>query len=437
MRFDRRGFLGIAGAAGAGAVLAGQGASAKSADDEGAGGAERAKAGGEPIVKRYRTLGKTGLKVSDVAFGGGSIEGGPPVVEKAIQLGVNFFDTAPDYGKSESIIGKAIKDRKLREVVTIQSKICRPVSYPGHVRPGTAAAKIVELVEGSLRRLQTDYIDILLVHALGEPGMGDVRRAKDEATHKAYETLKRDGKIRFTGASSHGPNEMASNLEYVVESGVYDVIMPAFNFMGGKKQEALLAKAAEKGVGVVAMKCLAGQRKTLLPKLHDNWAKFQQAALRYVWANEAIAGAVVTIKNIDQLKKYVANSGTNLKHADLKLLKAVELANSAVTCRVGCGDCLSSCPNEVKIADIQRYEMYFKSYGDEKRAMTLYAGLPLAQSAATCLGCSGEPCRGACTHGIDIRGAMLRSHEALDLPRVAQGEESHDHGFGDPYVTHG
>ncbi len=119
-----------------------------------------------PSVKRYREIGKTGLKMSDISFGGGKLSAASMVL-RAVDSGINYFDTAPDYGQSEKTIGEAM-GRIRRDKIIITSKFCNPQPYPGHLPLGSKKKDYVASVEGSLSRMKTDYLDFCFVHAIGE-----------------------------------------------------------------------------------------------------------------------------------------------------------------------------------------------------------------------------------------------------------------------------
>ena len=118
-------------------------------------------------IKKYGTLGRTGLKISDISFGGGALNS-PTLMAKAVDMGVNYFDTAPDYGASEKNIGKYLRKSGGRDKIYIASKFCDKEMYPGHLDTDAKESEYIEVVEDSLKRMNTDYMDIVFVHAMGE-----------------------------------------------------------------------------------------------------------------------------------------------------------------------------------------------------------------------------------------------------------------------------
>src|SRR5579862_8864265 len=140
-------------------------------------------------VRRYSPLGKTGLKISDISFGGSRIQAGDEdVVRHAYDRGINYFDSADTYsgGASETVIGNALKGK--RDKVYLTSKTLA----------GATDSKdtMMQSLEGSLRRLQTDHIDVYFNHAIN-----DVERIKNPEWHEFTDAAKKQGKIRFAGMS--------------------------------------------------------------------------------------------------------------------------------------------------------------------------------------------------------------------------------------------
>ncbi len=219
----------------------------------------------KPTVKRYNEIGKTGLKMSDISFGTGRLPSSSMVL-RAIDRGINYFDTAPDYGSAEKYIGEAMKKIQ-RDKIIIASKFCTPQPYPSHLTPVSSKKEYINAVEGSLSRMKTDYLDFCFVHAIGEQSRSmenEAKRLLNEEMLSAYRSLKEAGKVRFLAVSSHGPDNMEDLLFTAVRSGHYDMIMPSFNFMKFPRIPDMLKEAKKRGVGVIAMKTLAGAKTLIL-----------------------------------------------------------------------------------------------------------------------------------------------------------------------------
>jgi predicted aldo/keto reductase-like oxidoreductase len=364
---------------------------------------------GKSHVKRYNEIGKTGLKMSDISCGTGGLPSASMIL-RAVDRGITYFDTAPDYGSSEKYIGEAMKKIQ-RDKIIIASKFCSPYSYPSHLPPGSSKKKYIEVVEDSLSRMNTDYMDFCLVHALGEQSSSrdkEETRLMDEGMLSAFDDLKKAGKVRFLAASSHGPDNMESLMMKVVTSGHFDMIMPSFNFMSFPKLSDVLKEAKKRGVGVIAMKTLAGAKDSGLDSGEE---PFAPAALKWVLNHPEVNGLVISMRSVSKMDLYLTASGAKFTKADQKALDRYAKQFGKTYCRTGCSDCEPSCPNGVAIATTLRYQMYFKDYGMEKTAMESYA--KLNDKANTCSSCTTEECRGSCPYGLTVTAKLREAHDSL------------------------
>ena len=208
-----------------------------------------------------RTLGHTGIRVSEIAFGG--VEIGMPygigtrskadmlsrseavyLLQEAVSKGINFFDTARLYGESESLMGLAFHDR--RDRVVICSK-CRHFRGPGgDLPPAAELKKIIQIsLQESLQELKTDYLDVYMLH------QADREVLENEMIAESFRNLKVKGIIRATGVSTYTLEETGKALE----SGAWDVIQLPFNLMD-PSQGAVFDRAAVKGAGIVVRSVL-------------------------------------------------------------------------------------------------------------------------------------------------------------------------------------
>ena len=358
-------------------------------------------------IQAKRPLGRTGFLASDISIGTGRImrhsdpEG---LFREALDRGVNFIDTSPDYAgaMSETTIGNVLKDRN-REELFIVTKWC---TSDGHVRHGSSPETYIAALDDSLTRLQTDYVDLIHVHACD-----DVDRLLDPNMMQAFEMAKADGKVRFLGVSTHTPNlEEVANA--AIESGKFDVMMLAYHHGAWPKQQEIIERAAEQGIGIVAMKTLKGAKHRGLMDFQNEETSYTQAAFKWVNANPAVSCLVVSFFETQHLDEYLYASGQALSEADVAVLEKYDNLIAGTHCFSSCGDCLGSCPESLPIHDVLRHRMYFEDYGDEKEAMQLYAALD--QPADKCLTCAA-PCAGACPQGIDIKSRMVGAHEKLTM----------------------
>ncbi len=361
---------------------------------------------GAHIVHK-RPLGRTGFMVSDISIGTTQImrhsdpEG---LVRGAFERGVNYIDTSPDYAgaKSETAIGNVIKDWK-REELFVVTKWC---TSEGHVRHGSSVETYIEALDDSLSRLQTDYVDLIHVHACDT-----VERLLDPNMLKAFELAKAQGKARYLGVSTHTPN--LEEVAYAaIDSDKFDVLMLAYHHGAWPKTKDIIKKAQEKNIGIVAMKTLKGAKHKGMIEFQNEATTYTQAAFKWVMSDPGVSCLVVSFFDTQHLDEYVYASGKPLTQSDVAVLDKYDDLIAGTHCFSSCGDCLSTCPSSLPINDVLRHRMYFEDYGDEKQAMELYAKLD--NNAEACLTCAA-PCTGACPEGIDIRDRMVGAHERLTL----------------------
>jgi predicted aldo/keto reductase-like oxidoreductase len=352
----------------------------------------------QPKIKKYNPLGDTGLKVSDVSCGAISFFE-PNVMRYAYDLGVNYFDTAEGYlqTKSESFIGQALSD--VREKVIITTKH----AYGG--RTPITRESIIERVEASLKRMQTDYIDVAMIHQAN-----DLELLKNEDLLSAYTQLKKDGKVRFTGFSTHNPQ---LTLKQALETDFAQVILFMYSHMEGPEIEPQIADVRKKGIGVVAMKIFAGGRQGNLIQFVNQNVSYPQAAIRWVLSNPSIDTCIPTMSSYSHVEEYVAASDQPLDRTDLAVISAYKKKTEDYYCRVSCSECLSSCPQNVAINDVLRYQMYFVDYRMEKEAMRYYKEMDPIKKPLSCANCSGQ-CASACPHGLKVKDRLIQAHEVLN-----------------------
>ena len=358
-------------------------------------------------IQSHRRFGRTEWQISDIVLGTGRIEGqkGVEIARAAIERGVNYFDTSPDYSAagSEDAMGQVLKDGG-RDKLFIATKFCTPI---GHLPPGTPVERYKEIIHDSLRRLGTDYVDLVHVHSCDE-----VDRLLDPNMHEAFVQLKQEGKARFLGFSTHTPNlvEVASTA---IDDGRFDVMMLAYHHgLWAPLGDIIKRARTERDMGVVAMKTLKGAKHRGLTDFQEHADSYTQAALKWVLSNQDVSCAVISFFEPQHVDEYLAASGKPFSDADQATLDSYDSRIAGSYCGPHCGQCLSSCPEELPIHDVLRHRMYFEDYGWEKQALQHYAGLE--SNAGVCLSCSA-PCLGSCPVGLDIKERMVGAHDLLTL----------------------
>lgn len=261
-------------------------------------------------------LGKSDLKVSEISFGcmslGENQSHASHLLRKAFDNGINFFDTADlyDKGMNETYVGEALKS--VRKEIVLATKVgnqCRPDGNGWEWNP--SKEYILKAVEQSLRRLQTDYIDLYQLHG------GTIEDPIDE-TIEAFELLKQQGKIRWYGISSIRPNVIR---EYIKRSSIVSVMMQ-YSLLDHRPEEEILKLLADHHISVISRGALAQGR--LLGKKEGDYLQFSSSevlkaakaihklagkldtsdtavALAYVLENRAVASAVTGFRTEEQL----------------------------------------------------------------------------------------------------------------------------------------
>jgi hypothetical protein len=402
---DRRAFLRGSAAAGLG-LLVGDPASAADA------------AADAPRVRRQVRLGRTGLMIPDIGFGSSRLDGDEAVVRHALERGVTYFDSAESYtdGRAEETLGRALAGA--RDRVALTSKV-----FAG---PHAKRDKLIRKLEGSLKRLRTDRIDVYFNHAVNE-----IERVQNPEWPEFIALAKQQGKIRFSGVSGHG-GRLAACLDYVLDHDLADVLLVAHNFGQDpafyEKLTAsfdfiavqpelprILAKAKQKDVGVVAMKTLRGARLNDMRPYETKGGTFAQAAFRWVLAQPDVDALVVTMNDRAEVDEYLgASGGTSVSRDDLRLLALYESRNGRSQCKPACSGCQDACPEGVPIADVLRTRMYGRDYGDPALARREYA--QLGSGAAACASCAHQACANACPFGVSIPELTRPLHGWLARP---------------------
>jgi len=201
-------------------------------------GEPEAKGAGSPVKLEYRTLGRTGLKVTTVGMGC-MITSDPSVITRAADMGINYFDTARGYqnGNNERMVGAALGAKRKQIVLSTKSH-----------SPNKEA--LLKDLDTSLRELNTDWVDIWYLHA-----KGSAEEIHDDMI-EAQQVAKKQGKIRFAGVSTHGGQQQL--LPWMAQKGVFEVVLTGYNFTMEASMEQAIAAAVKGGMGVVAMKVMAG-----------------------------------------------------------------------------------------------------------------------------------------------------------------------------------
>ncbi len=361
----------------------------------------------------YRTLGKTGIKLPVISMGTGNTNN-PNLVSSALDKGVKLLATGEAYqnGNNEKMVGSVLKDRPRDSFIIMTS--CIDINWldtrTGVFKDSFDPKTFMQKVDGSLERLEVDYVDIFT-----QPFAATRESVFYEPARKAMETVKKKGKAKYLGIATHRLEHEA--IRAAVDIGIYDVIMTAYNFRGQgwnsmqnrEELEDAIQYAAESGLGIIAMKTMAGVY----------WDKERTkpinatAALKWVLQNKNVHTTVPDCSTYDQLNQDLAIMAnlelTEEEKQDLK--PPSEELSSGLYCQQ-CNKCISQCPEAIDIPTIMRSYMYAYGYGNLEFARKTLCSTGL--HSFPCNDCSD--CNVNCLMGFDVRSKILDIARLQEIP---------------------
>jgi len=400
----------------------------------------------QPTMK-YRRLGRTNFMVSEIGIGGAYINMETlRMVEFALERGVNYIDTSSGYarGQSEPALGELMKRKRDKVFLTTkvalylkersallrakfdalperekqryrerarQNLLERGVKLDGLPRgrlnalingeiddildtEGTTdadrknyAKKIIESVEGSLSRLKTDCVDIIVI-----PGRAcTAYQANLPEVHEAFEKLRKQGKARFLGITTH--SNIRRTMLAAIENGRYDMVMPAYNAVNHDELDDVLKMAFERDVGVVAMKAAGWVAKNPPEELASGEGSIHQRAYAWVLRNRHVSCVIAAAKSQREVEENIAVPFIKLGRSERRDFE--RYARSSRSCRM-CGRCVEACPLHLPVSDVVRSWIYLDRYGDAESAADAFPAL-----SELCLRCGR--CERACPERVPIR----------------------------------
>jgi predicted aldo/keto reductase-like oxidoreductase len=395
--FTRRSFLKTAGAVTVGSLLGASETVAKISDSSGK----------ELSVVPTRSFGNTGVHVSTLSLGGMfDIPSNQLLLKQALKWGVTYWDTADCYegGRSERGVGKFLgKYPETRKKIFLVTK-------SDDRNPGG----MTRLLNRSLERMKTNYVDLYFVH-----GISSIDEL-DNDTRAWAKKAKADAKIKFFGFSTH--SNMEECMLDAAKLGWIDGIMMTYNYriMNSGRMKEAVAACTEAGIGLTAMKTQGGYSygSSSAAKLVDSFIQKgftdKQARLKAVWENPNIASICSQMPNLTILMSNVAAAmdRTSLSAGDLHLLDQYARETASNYC-AGCSNiCQTTLAEDIPVADVMRYLMYYENYGDQKRARSLYSKLsPATRKRLVNMDYSLAEIR--CPQGIPIARAMKKAQKIL------------------------
>ena len=359
-----------------------------------------------PVLQR--TLGKTGLTLPVVSMGvmNADVTG---LLRRAYELGIRFYDTAAGYqqGRNEEMVGQVIKEMGIRDKVTVATK----EAVRDHDRKLSTAdgkARFIENTEKSLRRLQMDHVDILYYHAVDS-----AEQAHAEGPLEALQALKKDGKTRFIGISTHNTVDVIGEA---IRLDTFDVALVMLNYTMAHNDAILstIERASKSGIGIVAMKTQAGgsvRPDAHLPKPLSPVS--QTALLKWVLAHDFVTTAIPGVSTYEHLEQDFSVA-RNLAYTEdeKKFLADKSFTAQAEFCQQ-CGECRAACPKQAEVPALMRSHMYAVQYRNSDMARTLLAGIPAGHGLEACGSC--DACSVSCPNSVQV------ARKIADLKALTSG----------------
>ena len=331
----------------------------------------------------YVTLGRTGLKISRLGFGGIPIqridgEGTKKLMEMMVEKGINFIDSARGYTVSEGFIGEALEGIRDKFVLATKSMS----------RTKEAMAKDIEI---SLNNFRTDYIDLYQIH---NPNMEQLEQViGPDGALEALLEAREAGKIGHIGLTAHS----LEVFEKALEMDWVETIMFPYNIVE-KQGEALIHRCREKNIGFIDMKPLAGGA-----------IENGRLALRFVCANPDVTVVIPGMYDVSEIEKNMeaVEDTEPLTEKELEEMEQVRKQLGTNFCR-RCNYC-QPCTVGINISGCFLFQGYLDRYGLEDWAKDRYATVPVKASA--CIEC-GE-CETRCPYNLPIREMLKKCAAAF------------------------
>ena len=331
----------------------------------------------------YRVLGKTGLEISRLGFGGIPIqkidaEGTKVLVGELVDKGVNFIDTARGYTVSEEYLGYALEGVRDKFVLATKSM----------ARTKEAMASDINV---SLRNLRTNYIDLYQIH---NPSAADLDTVMaDGGALEALFEARAAGKIGHIGITLHSVElfRRAIELDWV------ETVMFPYNLVETQGEE-LIAECERKNIGFICMKPLAGGA------IDD-----ARLAMRFILNNPAVTVVIPGMAEISEIRENasVCSDASALSEEEIENIAKIRAELGTNFCR-RCNYC-APCTAGINISAVFLFEGYYSRYDLKDWAAARYSSL--AKTASDCIGCGA--CESRCPYNLPIREMLKRAAEVM------------------------
>jgi predicted aldo/keto reductase-like oxidoreductase len=371
-----------------------------------------------PVELPRRKLGKTGVEVTLLEQGTVLGSGFERIMRLSFAGGVRVFDTAKVY-RSEPLFRKwfAQSPEVRKQIFLVTKDMVRTPS------------QMLKLVDERLAALGTDYVDLYMIHGLGDEHSLDdaISLVKSKELKETAETLRKSGKARFVGFSTHH-KDRAQIIQAAADGGIVDAIMLQYN-PWLVKQTALnkaLDACWKKGIGLISMKQIASHYFGDKPKgdiLKDVVAKVPmlkerkltpfQGLLHAIWTDERISCVCTSMRNTDQIRDNIdaARRYEPVKLSDIHRLRDALIAAGPIMCADCDGRCSVAAGTKAELGNLTRFLTYHMHHGDRAEARRQYARL--SPEARDWSGADLEAARLACPNKLDFARLLPEADERL------------------------
>jgi predicted aldo/keto reductase-like oxidoreductase len=362
-------------------------------------------------VLQKRTLGRTGLQVSIIGFGGTwisqlSMDDAVKVVRRAFDLGINYFDTAKLDGDSEEKIGAALHD--VRDECVLATKTASR----------TQSESLADF-KSSLCRLKTDRLDLIQLHGIDDEKTLENAMGQNGSLEMC-KNARSKGLVDYIGITGHKPHVLAR----AIETNEFDAILVPINIVTRQALEELIPLAKELGIGVAVMKPLSAKTSKLITCLYEpslsllsnepelkallgqDTGSMVRSALRYVLSQD-VSVVVTGFKSVEEVET-AAKVGEEYSGLTSNEKDRFRVQFDEKYCR-DCGFCLP-CPQDIDIAAILRFNTFSKAYGLKNWARKLYHGLEI--DATNCTECG--KCEPKCPYELPIMCMLKEAQTCLE-----------------------
>ncbi|MFC1539312.1 aldo/keto reductase [Candidatus Latescibacterota bacterium] len=345
---------------------------------------------------RYRTLGSTGYEVSEIGFGAMNTRNAE-LIHAAIDSGINYLDTAHGYmrGVNEEIVGSVMQTKRDKVFLTTKIGVWQSKDVSG-------------MLSLSLKRLQTDHVDLVLMHAVSEREQLN----SDELMQK-FDEVRQKGMARFIGVSIH--SNQSAILDAVTEGKFWNAVLVGYNYFSSKDVSVSIKQAREAGIAIIGMKNLLNPQTEPWVPLADiredksSTLTPQQALIKWVLENPNVDTTIPGMESFEHLADDIAIMKMELAYDEKRSLRRYsENIKGHYCCGLaGCTGCRNKCPKGVQVNEINRCLGYVYGYGNLELARENYERLEPSTKLDNCSDCT--ECKVKCINGLNLTENINRA----------------------------